>query len=457
MERGNGTGLEKVRHACDFVFSTLPSSPDPEHRPAAPGQLPNNPLRDGPPRKIEPRPEPFALGKIPRQSPSCTRSDAPAFARGCPASHPFPNRHALRVKAHFPPALQVSRPAGARPAGQAWDLRQLSRRGADGPAGRAATLPGWRTRSPADRDRDGCALETRRTGGSHPPVASQGTWRGWPAAWRIGISRRTSSRLRGSSSGATLKVRQQKTLCHAEADTGNVWGVHCDSFLGCELACRGSRPLCQRFEPRNRAAVVPARYKVPGPAGPGPGAQAEFAAAGWGACCSRHPNPLSPCGRTGQSPHRPLQPEPSQGKEPRRRRKHRDLGLLSQVPRASVRTRLQYMPGASPSWYFDQHGHPVCRDAMCAITTPSRVKCLSCTSSVLSVPLWLIGKSPGVSRLDSASRWLRDGHGGSGRSGIVSPGVHLWAPSGSTLEVRLCPPAHGPSDPGPCSARAGPW
>ena len=101
--------------------------------------------------------------------------------------------------------------------------------------------------------------------------------------------------LRESSSRATLKVGQQETLRHVDAGAGNVWGLHCDSFLGCELACRGSRPLCQRFEPRNRAAAVPARYKLPGPAGPGAGAQVEFAAAGWDACCSGHPNLFSAC------------------------------------------------------------------------------------------------------------------------------------------------------------------
>lgn len=91
------------------------------------------------------------------------------------------------------------------------------------------------------------------------------------------------------------------------------------------------------------------------------------------------PTPCPHAG-AGQGPHHPLQPESSQKKEPRRRRKHRGLGLPSQVLRASVHARLQSMPGASATNYFDQHGHPVCRDAMCTITTPSRVKCLSCTS-----------------------------------------------------------------------------
>jgi len=98
-------------------------------------------------------------------------------------------------------------------------------------------LPGWRPRAPDDGNRDGCALESPQDRWFTPSGGLAGDLEGLACGGGAGSA---DARLRGCGEPERghLEVRQQETLCHVEADAGNVGGVHCDSFLGCERACR---------------------------------------------------------------------------------------------------------------------------------------------------------------------------------------------------------------------------
>jgi len=158
-------------------------------------------------------------------------------------------------------------------------------------------------------------------------------------------------------------------------------------------ACGG--PLCQRFEPSNGAAVVPARYKLPGPAGPGAEAQVELAAAGWDAGSSRHPNALSPPGTRAKSTPPTLQPGTSprriQGKE-ETETKHRDVVWMLQVDHALHPLAGHFMRGACGCCW---HGHIaglLCRPVTCPARRGWFLETFfsSVRISVFSVPLWFM-------------------------------------------------------------------